>query len=105
MSRHRAVRNLDLDEELADDYGDDYDVLGMYPWASKPNPKSRRPVSRASRGYGRGTSESHANAWQPRRVWCEGAEDERGTVGLLLRRTRGYQRTHRGKATRRSTSP
>lgn len=52
MSRHRAVRNLDLDEELADDYGDDYDVLGMYPWASKPNPKSRRPVSRASRGYG-----------------------------------------------------
>jgi len=65
MSRHRAVRNLDLDEELADDYGDDYDVLGMYLWASNPNPKPRRSVSRASRGYGRGTSKSHTNTWQP----------------------------------------
>lgn len=30
MSRHRAVRNLNLEEELADDYEDDYDALGTY---------------------------------------------------------------------------
>lgn len=30
MSRHRAVRNLDLDEELAEDYGDDFDYLGAW---------------------------------------------------------------------------
>lgn len=29
MSRHRAVRNLDLDAELAEDFGDDADYLGM----------------------------------------------------------------------------
>lgn len=30
MSRHRAVRNLDLTEELADDYDHDADFLGMF---------------------------------------------------------------------------
>lgn len=29
MSRHRAVRNLNLDEELAEDYDHDVDFLGM----------------------------------------------------------------------------
>ena len=27
MSRHRAVRNLDLDEELNEDYGNEYDAI------------------------------------------------------------------------------
>lgn len=30
MSRHRAVRNLDLDEELADDVGYDSDPYGEF---------------------------------------------------------------------------
>ena len=27
MSRHRAVRNLNLDEELNEDYGNEYDAI------------------------------------------------------------------------------
>lgn len=40
MSRHRAVRNLDLDEELADDYGYDEED----PYGESPSGYRRDPV-------------------------------------------------------------
>jgi hypothetical protein len=65
MSRHRAVRNLDLDEELAEDYYSDEDPYGMSPvrfhalnscthlqmgarYTFAPSMAFREPVSRRS---------------------------------------------------------
>ena len=45
MSRHRSVRNLDLDEELADDYGYDEDPYGERPSVTM---QSRQEASSAN---------------------------------------------------------